>query len=173
MFFRMSSEQPNNRMNPMYTCEKITSLLLNNPDEFSVVLNERTDRKATFWEFMGYPAKRNLSGVQERIEGFVSCRHCFKTYVQNKSTGTTHLHRHKCASTKKSTPLINALSLKQISIKNAWANIDIKSIKLTTRENDRIKQLCSKWICENIRPFSVMKDSGLRHLVQECVQLGK
>ncbi len=42
-------------------------------------------------------------------------------------------------------------------------------------ENDvkEIKDLCVRWICGDIRPFSIVEDSGLRNLAQECIRLGK
>ena len=36
-----------------------------------------------------------------------------------------------------------------------------------------VKYLEAQWICESIRPFSIVEDAGLRTLMQECISIGK
>ena len=42
---------------------------------------------------------------------------------------------------------------------------------LTTDQSTTIKDLIARWICTNIRPFCIIKDDGLKQLIQECIRL--
>ncbi|CAF4527474.1 unnamed protein product [Rotaria sp. Silwood2] len=43
---------------------------------------------------------------------------------------------------------------------------------LTTGQSNVIKDLIVRWVCGDIRPLSIIDDSGLRVLIQECVKFG-
>ncbi|CAF3332151.1 unnamed protein product, partial [Rotaria socialis] len=47
-----------------------------------------------------------------------------------------------------------------------------KTSKLKESEVLKVKDLQAKRICQNIRLFSIVKDDGLRHLIQECISIG-
>ncbi|CAF4194750.1 unnamed protein product [Rotaria magnacalcarata] len=108
-----------------FTCSKILILLETKPEQYIIIKNTG---KHTFdcWTNFGFPAIVNRDGKAKRIEGFVSCQHCFSTYSFI-SSSTRCLNRHKCNNSK---------------------------------------------ICQNIRPFSIMEDDGLRQLIQECISIG-
>jgi hypothetical protein len=37
----------------------------------------------------------------------------------------------------------------------------------------RIKDLQAEWVCQSVRPFSIVEDKGLRRLIQECISIGE
>jgi len=82
--------------------------------------------------------------------------------VYGSNSGTTHLKQHECviiANTKTSTqtPIDKVFLIRKT---------------LTDEQSKAIKDLIARWICTDIRPFSIIDDDGLRALIQECVRLG-
>ena len=163
----MSTELSSTVVSQSYTYQQITNCLFTKRDQFSIIPNDRFDTKANYWKIMGYPAKLNCSNKMEKIDGFISCQKCFKTYVYNRRTGTTHLNNHKCIKMTKSSISLEGSILKQSSIVTTWSPADLKSFKLTDKEMNKVKNLCSRWLCENVRPFSIIQDNGLRNFIQE------
>ncbi|CAF1621218.1 unnamed protein product [Rotaria magnacalcarata] len=49
----------------------------------------------------------------------------------------------------------------------------IKSINLTSREKLRIKEGIIQWLCQSMRPFSIVNDNGLPDIIQQALCLGK
>jgi hypothetical protein len=49
----------------------------------------------------------------------------------------------------------------------------IKSTKLTSDENTKIKEATVQWLCQSMRPFSIVNDIGLRNVIQHTISLGK
>ncbi|CAF3556103.1 unnamed protein product [Rotaria socialis] len=43
---------------------------------------------------------------------------------------------------------------------------------LTTGQSNVIKDLIVRWVCGDILPLSIIDDSGLQVLIQECVKFG-
>ncbi|CAF2036569.1 unnamed protein product, partial [Rotaria magnacalcarata] len=48
----------------------------------------------------------------------------------------------------------------------------IKSINLTSREKLRIKEGIIQWLCQSMRPFSIVNDNGLPDIIQQALCLG-
>jgi hypothetical protein len=48
-----------------------------------------------------------------------------------------------------------------------------KRIKLSQSELTTVKNLTCSWLCEDMRPFTIVEDKGLRNLLQEFVNLGE
>ncbi|CAF4265840.1 unnamed protein product [Rotaria magnacalcarata] len=48
----------------------------------------------------------------------------------------------------------------------------VSSAQLKESEITHVKHLEAEWICQSIRPFSIVEDAGLRKLMQECISIG-
>ena len=48
-----------------------------------------------------------------------------------------------------------------------------KQVKLTQSELTTVKNLTCSWMCEDMRPFTIVEDKGLRSLLQQFINLGK
>ena len=47
-----------------------------------------------------------------------------------------------------------------------------KKLKMNQRDTDNVKKLSTKWICQDLRPFSTLKGIGFRTLAQGSVNIG-
>jgi hypothetical protein len=173
-----------------YTKESLSTFLKEQPDEFRIMKKEKTTSNC--WSIFGQPAKKNDEGTYVVIEGFVSCTKCFKTYSHNPTTGTKTLNSHSCVkefisklndqeqnenivtpdSTNYNT-ISTPSSTSKTSMYSPLNRLGLISRKnLSDKEITKIKDLSAYWLCEALRPFSIMDDIGLRRLVQECINMG-
>ena len=122
------------------------------------------------WDLFGFPAVIDDNGDPQRIDGFVSCRKCFTTY-SFKSNSTLLLKQHDCEISKERNKrlLANGSPSTQQSLSSFYPT---QSATLKPSEIMKIKDLQAEWICQNIRPFSIVEDNGLRRLIQECISIG-
>ncbi|CAF1479470.1 unnamed protein product [Adineta steineri] len=157
---------------PEYSTDKIRFRLQNDKSNYKVIENEVRTFKSTCWKFFGFPARKNEVDEYQRIPGFVSCRQCFKTYTYTSTTGTRQLNSHSCVTLAptESQSSITISTTKQLTLGNISKNL--KQIKLDEKEKTNFKTLISKWICEDLRSFSVVEDDGLRNVFQELISLG-
>ncbi|CAF1391214.1 unnamed protein product [Rotaria sordida] len=150
-----------------YTSDQIRFLLKNEKQRYEVIPNKAKSAKAPHWSTFGFPAKLNeKTGIFERIIGFASCNNCKKTFVYNSNSGTSHLKEHSCTSN-----LIQTSTTSVMKQPTVEQYLTVQK-NLTTDQSTVIKDLIARWICTDIRPFSIIEDGGLRLLIQECVKLG-
>jgi len=162
-----SSSIPNNHE---YTVDRIKYRLQQDKSNFKVIGNDTPTFKSKCWNFFGFPAQKNATGDYERIIGFVSCRQCFKTYKYTPTTGTRHLNSHSCVVNFTESNSSTSTSTQMTLDKNILRNL--KQIRLFDPEKKNFKSLMAKWICEDLRPFSISEDVGLRKVFQELISLG-
>jgi hypothetical protein len=158
----------------IFSPRKISHYLKTKGDNYMIMNDDRQHTKARFWRAFSYPAKKSADTF-ERIPGFVSCKKCFQTFAFCRTTGTSHLNNHICVSINETSTSLKGEVSKQPSIEQLWSSIDTntKSVKLSDREKAVVKDLGSKWICQDIRPFAIVEDVGFLKLAQECVHLGE
>ncbi|CAF3075368.1 unnamed protein product [Rotaria sp. Silwood2] len=126
-----------------YTSDKIRFLLKNEKQRYEVISNKAKSAKAQHWSNFGFPAKLN-----------------------EKNCGTSHLKEHSCTSNLIQTSTTSVM--KQPTVEQC---LTVQK-NLTTDQSTVIKDLITRWVCTDIRPFSIIEDGGLRLLIQECVKLG-
>ncbi|CAF4106232.1 unnamed protein product, partial [Rotaria sordida] len=146
-----------------YASERICYLLKHEKQHYDIIDNKASSAVGSYWSVFGFPAKLNKeTGSFERIMGFTSCHKCKKTFVYGPHSGTTHMKQHPCIitdnmKTSTQTPIDKVMLIRK---------------KLSDEQSKVIKDLIVRWICSDIRPFSIIDDDGLRALIQECVRLG-
>ncbi|CAF3805095.1 unnamed protein product, partial [Rotaria sp. Silwood1] len=172
--------------------EKIKHLLCSNSNKYIVIENKLSKPCPSWWKIFGFPGILDENKQYRRIFGYVSCFKCFQTFIYSSKSGTTRLKEHeiKCIksnSSSSSPSSSSSSSSSSISISSEVINqSDVllstqstlaqhgfkKSIKLSEKDIENMKKLSAQWMCENIRPFSVIEDSGFRAISQELIRIG-
>jgi len=157
-----------------YTSDRIKSLLKQHPSIYTVIKNEKTN-PSVCWKLFGFPAKKLDNSTQfQRIEGFSSCHLCYQTFVYTSNTGTRNMLAHPCVkntSQSKITTFTTTSCSRRINFDNMTKNYPM--VKMNEREIDYLKNITCSWICHDMRSFKIIDDNGLKHLLQECVNLGQ
>ncbi|CAF1093959.1 unnamed protein product [Adineta ricciae] len=150
-------------------CAEIQLMLKTKSNEY-VIIENTGKHSSNCWNLFGFPAVINDNGDAERISGYVSCRKCFITY-SFVSNSTRFLNQHNCEAVKERNQRLaaNGTPSAQRRLTTFFAG---QSPTLKTPEVMKIKDLQAEWVCQNIRPFSIVEDQGLRRLVQECISIG-
>ncbi|CAF4547775.1 unnamed protein product, partial [Rotaria sp. Silwood2] len=160
-----------------FDSEQIKRLLKYEKQKYQVIKNESASA-ALWWRAFGYPAQMNSDKELERIVGFISCFKCMNTQVYNKFSGTKRFKEHadKCFPLSSTTSSSNSFTSSSSSTSTTQATLNkmgfIKHVDFTENDITKVKDLSVKWVCGDIRPFSILDDSGFRNLAQECVRLG-
>ena len=148
--------------------DEIKRLLSKRTDRFTVVAHGITkSHVASWWSNFGF-AKETISGEIFLVSNFVSCQQCFATYRYG-SSSTESISRHQChgltSSSSKSTTVEHSFTLDKHVVKQK------KSFRHF--EQQHLTKLFSNWICDSLRPISIVEDSGLREICSYFYNLGK
>ncbi|CAF4181878.1 unnamed protein product [Rotaria sp. Silwood2] len=115
--------------------------------------------------------------------GYVSCFKCFQTFIYSSKSGTTRLKEHEIKCFKNnSSPSSSSISVSSEVINQSDTLLSAQStlaqhgfkmpVKLSEKDIEDMKKLSAQRMCENIRPFSVIEDSGFRTIAQELIRIG-
>lgn len=141
------------------TARDLQRLLQSKPNEYVIIDNPKK-HSSDCWTLFGVPARVDNNGHHEQIENFVSCRKCFTSY-SFVSNSTRQLNQHKCTT-----------SNERPTQETVTSFFSKRPTTLKINEVSKIKDLQAQWICESVRPFSIVEDRGFRRLVQECISIG-
>ena len=50
---------------------------------------------------------------------------------------------------------------------------DAKQNKASERQRSLLITSLNDWVCSNVRPISIVEDSGLRNVIDQCIQIGR
>ena len=135
------------------------------------MITDASTVKSKCWQIFGFSALKKETNEYPYILGFVNSRKCFKRYNYKSTTGTRQLNSHPCVSVSLTQSKSSTTIPKQTTLDHLPKNL--KQIKLDDKEINNFKTLISTWICEDLRPFTVLEDCGLRIVSQELISLGK
>ena len=114
------------------------------------------------------------------MKNFIACKECKTVYRYSSRTSSDKIKQHKCyLNSNKQPNTTNSSSESQSNVKFRQSVLLNHSFKfISNNDSDKnIKLMCSdlmiKWICSNLRPFSVVEDSGLQEIFQFFYELGK
>lgn len=162
--------------NEEYTREKIQRLLKLNKGQYVVINNSNNKRFSNCWKLFGFPAKIDENGHHQRIPNLVSCKKCFATYSYI-SNSTSFLNKHDCHSSRPSKNKTSSPSSRTSSVSHSQRLItdygNPKSIRLPETYSTEMKDLITRWVCQDMRPFAVVDDDGFRDVAQRCISIGK
>ena len=160
----------------VYSCVQIENLLKKEKDRFVIINNTNRKLTSACWQVFGFPAIIDSNGgLPERIDRFVSCRKCYKTYsfVSNSSRFSLDHISNSSNSNDRSNTLASVPSTSLALQRPITAFTTPKKTKLTDITKNKIKELEARWIYDDMRPIAVVDDSGFRRLSQELVSIGK
>ena len=165
----------------VFSCSKIESLLIRHKDHFVIIDNESKKLTSSCWQLFGFPATVDSNGgPPQRIEKFVSCRRCYKTYSFT-SNSTRFLLDHVCSSSNatdgSNIHASSSSAASSCSPSTSQQPITLfttpRKSRLTEMIKNKIKHLEARWIGEDMRPFTIVDDPGFRRIAQELVSVGK
>ncbi|CAF4302813.1 unnamed protein product, partial [Rotaria sp. Silwood2] len=147
--------------------DQIIKLLCQRIDRFTVVGHGVTKTHLVkWWSSFGF-AKETISGETFTVSNFVSCIHCFTTYRYG-SSSTESISHHECSgptSSFKSATTENSSTLDKHFMKQK------NPFRLC--EQRHFTKLFTNWICDDLRPISVVEDSGLKEICSYFYSLGE
>ncbi|CAF2648409.1 unnamed protein product [Rotaria sp. Silwood2] len=180
--------------------EKIKLLLQTESTKYTVIKKKSSTASSSslpsWWSSFGYPAKSDENAKYQRIFGYVSCFKCYQTFIYSAKSGTTRLreHQNKCARiiSLSSSSSSSSINIDQSNISSSSSSILIDhsidtassiqstlpqhgfrtSLKLSETDTNNMKTLCAQWVCMDLRPFSMLDDSGFRAVAQELIRIG-
>ncbi|CAF3625513.1 unnamed protein product [Rotaria socialis] len=152
-----------------FTCSQIQLMLKTKSSQYTIIDNTGK-RTSNCWNSFGFPAIINHNGDFQRVDGFVSCRKCFATYSFT-SNSTRLLNQHVCEASEERNKRLEVKSTPSAQ-RRLTSYCSTKRVTLKESEISKIKDLQAQWVCQSIRPFSIVEDSGLRRLIQECISIG-
>jgi hypothetical protein len=159
-----------------FTTERVTRLLKTDSTNYKIVKNTKNNLTSVCWKLFGFPAKKSLTEAEfEPLSGFVTCESCYQTYTFTPNSGTRILNAHICvqklsSGTRKRS---SSASVSGYQMKLGTAMKCYKQVQLPEKEINLVKDLTCKWLCQDMRPFSIVEDVGLRNLLQEFILIGK
>ena len=159
-----------------YTSERLSQCLLRKDENYRLENNNSTKTLAHWWRAFGYVNVKNRTKEFERIDGFISCFKCYSTFRYGSSSGTKHFvdHANRCF------PLISSNTStdsgtndsKLVQSKLSPHGFRPKNT-LTLKEKKELNKLCAKWVCADLRPFTIVEDYGLEHLASMFIKIGE
>ena len=153
-----------------FTRVQVEALLKTQPDRY-IIIENTGKHSSDCWTSFGFSAIINGNGAPQQIEGFASCRKCFSTYSYA-SNSTRWLNQHDCQASKERRTRLDSKGTPS-SQRRLTAFYSAKAVTLKQSEIMAIKDLQAEWVCQSVRPFSIVEDNGLRRLIQECISIGK
>jgi hypothetical protein len=151
--------------------DEIKRLLSLRIDRFTIIAHGVTKHHlASWWSNFGF-AKETIAGETFTVANFVSCAKCFTTYRYG-SCSTESISRHQC----------DGLTSSSSSSGNSMASdylftLDKHLVKQKNpfrhSEQQHLTKLFCTWICDNLRPISIIEDSGIREICSYFCDLGK
>jgi hypothetical protein len=157
-----------------YTSNQLQRLLQKEKQKFRILNNESTRTLASWWRSFGYPAVLSEKDGFERIPGYVSCLKCCHTVAYGPASGTKRFISHADACF----PLASSCSSAGETDDRQSTQLDLyqtgfkRKAKLAEKEQTEIKHLYAKWVCGDLRPFSIVEDKGFERLAQMFIGIG-
>lgn len=85
------------------------------------------------------------------------------------------MNAHSCVQKLNSTPRERSSSVDSdgAQLKLETVIKSYKQSRFPEKEINLVKDLTCKWLCQDMRPFSIAEDFGLKKLLQKFISLGK
>ncbi|CAF0844168.1 unnamed protein product [Adineta steineri] len=145
-----------------YDVINIKRLLKDEPTKYTLVENLKVNhiKPAPCWQKFGLPAIKNENDRNVIIKNFASCKSCFSTYVYTHGS-TKSLNSHKCSKEVSSTSPMPS---------NKSPSLCSKNSPLFIAKKKQMTSLIASWVCQNMRPLSIVEDEGFVNIIQKCLR---
>ncbi|CAF3806998.1 unnamed protein product [Rotaria sp. Silwood1] len=147
--------------NVKYNPSNIKILLKKQPEKYVLVDNHKVNhaKPSPCWNRFALPVVKNENNRHIVIKNFATCRSCYATYAFTYGS-TKSLNSHKCV--KESSSISTSPSPKSPSLNS-------KINRFSSEKKKTLTSLIALWICQNIRPISIVEDEGFLNIIQQCL----
>ncbi|CAF1471176.1 unnamed protein product [Adineta steineri] len=157
-----------------YTAEQLKNYLFKKNPNYRLLKNDSTKSLSAWWRAFGFIFNLNENKEFEQIPGFISCLKCFQTFRYGFKSGTKHFveHANKCfplATKIADVAGTNELKCSQWKLEQVGVQ---RKMQLTPKDQHQLKELCAKWVCCDMRPFTIVEDDGLQRLANMFIKIG-
>ncbi|CAF1143835.1 unnamed protein product [Adineta ricciae] len=174
-FTRGRAQSDSNPSINHYTVEQLKQFLLKKNPNYRLSKNNSTKSSSIWWRAFGFISTLNENKEFEQIPGFISCLKCYNTFRYSFNSGTKHFvdHANKCFpfATKNTVVAADANESKFVQYKLEQVGVQRK-VQLTAKDQQRLKEICAKWICCDMRPFTIVEDDGFQNLANMLIKIG-
>jgi hypothetical protein len=158
-----------------YTSEQLKQFLLKKNEKYRLISNDSTKSLAPWWRAFGVITVQNENNEFEPIVGFISCLKCYHTFRYGFKSGTKHFidHADRCfpvASSDSAAGITDDSKLVQRRLEQSGFQ---RKAKVTLKETNDFKDLYAKWICCDLRPFTIVEDFGFTQLANMFIKIGE
>jgi len=129
-------------------------------------------KKSDCWQCFGIPARKLDAKNNEIYDKFVSCKYCYATYTYSSSTRNMNKHMQICDGfNPNQTHFTTSTEINPLKLINTSTSPS-SSKKSLESHKQKLKSLLGEWICSNIRPLSIVEDTGLKKIIEEATHIG-
>ncbi|CAF1594607.1 unnamed protein product [Rotaria sp. Silwood1] len=147
--------------NIKYNPSNIKMFLKEQPEKYVLVDNHKVNcsKPSPCWTRFALPAVKDENNRNIVIKNFATCRSCYSTYAFTCGS-TKSLNSHKC--TKESSSISTSPSTKSPSL-------NLKINRYFSEKKKTLTSLIAQWVCQSIRPISIVEDEGLLNIIKQCI----
>ncbi|CAF4932680.1 unnamed protein product [Rotaria sp. Silwood1] len=116
-------------------------------------------KPSSCWNRCAVPAVKDENNRHIVIKNFATCRSCYATYVFTYGS-TKSLNSHKC---------VKELSSISTSPSTKSPSLNSKINRFSSEKKKTLTSLIALWICQSIRPISIVEDEGFLNTIQQCL----
>ncbi|CAF1265169.1 unnamed protein product [Rotaria sp. Silwood1] len=109
------------------------------------------------WNRFALPVVKDENNRNIVIKNFATCRSCYATYVFTYGS-TKSLNSHKC---------VKELSSISTSPSTKSPSLNSKINRFSSEKKKTLTSLIALWICQSIRPISIVEDEGFLNIIQQ------
>ncbi|CAF5125695.1 unnamed protein product, partial [Rotaria sp. Silwood1] len=109
------------------------------------------------WNQFALPVVKDENNRDIVIKNFATCRSCYATYVFTYGS-TKSLNSHKC---------VKELSSISTSPSTKSPSLNSKINRFSSEKKKTLTSLIALWICQSIRPISIVEDEGFLNIIQQ------
>ncbi|CAF1420376.1 unnamed protein product, partial [Rotaria sp. Silwood1] len=139
-----------------YNPSNIQILLKEQPEKYVLVDNYKVNhaKLSSCWNRFPLPSVKDENNRNIVIKNFATYRSCYATYAFTYGS-TKSLNSHKCV--KESSSISTSPSPKSPSLNS-------KINRFSSEKKKTLTSLIALWICQNIRPISIVEDEGFLNI---------
>ena len=99
---------------------------------------------------------------------------CYHTFRYGFKSGTKYFidHANKCFPLDSKSDVVADNESKFVQSRLEQIGIQRK-VQLTSKDQNQVKELCAKWICCDMRPFTIVEDNGFQRLANMFIKIGE
>jgi hypothetical protein len=161
-----------------YNTLNIKTFLKEQPEKYVLMENHKVNhvKPSPCWNRFALPAVKDENDHSIVIKNFATCRSCYTTYSYTLGS-TKSLNSHKCSKDPASTSSSPSFkyfnyylfTIYFVYISSIKSSLNSKNNRFTAGKKKVLTPTIAKWICESMRPISIVEDEGFLNIIQQCL----